>query len=147
MPASRQKKSPSTAARLLASRDQVRALAEFRYELRKFLRFSEQAARSCGVTPQQHQLMLGVAGFGEGDSATVSQLAEFLQEKHHSVVGLIERAVQKGLVTRRQDSIDRRVVQVSLTPRGEAILTELSRMHQDQAQAIAIASSIAAVRS
>ena len=75
-------------------------LAQFRYQLRRFLRFSEEAARACGVTPQQHQLMLGVAGFAQGGSATVSELAEFLQERNNSVVGLVERAAQSGLVRR-----------------------------------------------
>src|ERR1700722_561865 len=76
----------------------IRELAMFRYSLRKFLRFSEKAARQFGVTPQQHQLMLGVAGYTGRGTASISELAEFLQERHHSVVELIERAVQNGLV-------------------------------------------------
>ena len=108
-------------------------LAQFRYALRKFLRFSENAARQCGVTPQQHQLMLGIAGFTGRESATVSELAEFLQEQNHSVVGLVERAAQHGLVRRRQDGIDRRVVNVSLTAKGRDILARLSQMHEKEA--------------
>jgi DNA-binding MarR family transcriptional regulator len=114
----------------------VRSLAQFRYALRKFLRFSENAARECGVTPQQHQLMLGVAGYTGRNSATVSELAEFLQERNQSVVGLVERAVQNGLVRRTQDSRDRRVVIVSLTPRGEEILLMLTKLHQDEIRRI-----------
>jgi DNA-binding MarR family transcriptional regulator len=114
----------------------IRGLAQFRYVLRKFLRFSENAARQCGVTPQQHQLLLGVAGFTGRGSATVSELAEFLQERPHSVVGLVERAVQHGLVMRTQDEVDRRVVNVSLTANGWEILTRLSALHQDEAQRI-----------
>jgi DNA-binding MarR family transcriptional regulator len=114
----------------------VRDLARFRYALRKFLRFSENAARQCGVTPQQHQLMLGVAGFTGRGSATVSELAEFLQERHHSVVGLVERAVQNGLVRRTQDREDRRVVIVSLTRRGDEILAKLAKLHQEEAQRV-----------
>jgi DNA-binding MarR family transcriptional regulator len=110
----------------------VRELARFRYALRKFLRFSEEAARRCGVTPQQHQLMLGIAGYTGRGSATVSELAEFLQERPHSVVGLIERAVQHGLVRRTQDETDRRVVNVSLTPGGREILSDLARLHQEE---------------
>jgi DNA-binding MarR family transcriptional regulator len=110
----------------------VRDLAWFRYNLRKFLRFSEKAARQCGVTPQQHQLMLGVAGFTGTGSATISQLAEFLQERHNSVVGLIERAVQRGLVDRKQDTTDRRVVLVSLTRQGQDILSRLSQLHYEE---------------
>jgi DNA-binding MarR family transcriptional regulator len=110
----------------------VREMARFRYALRKFLRFSEDAARRCGVTPQQHQLMLGIAGYTGRGSATVSELAEFLQERPHSVVGLIERAVQHGLVRRAQDETDRRVVNVSLTSNGREILSDLTRLHQEE---------------
>jgi DNA-binding MarR family transcriptional regulator len=110
----------------------VRDLALFRYNLRKFLRFSEKAARQCGVTPQQHQLMLGVAGYTGRGVANISELAEFLQERHHSVVELIERAVQNGLVRREHDTIDRRVVMVSLTGLGEEILSKLASLHQEE---------------
>lgn len=111
----------------------IHGLAQFRYALRKFLRFSENAARESGVTPQQHQLMLGVAGFTGRGSATVSELAEFLQERPHSVLGLIERAVENGLVRRAQDKGDRRVVNVMLTARGKDILARLSQLHQQEA--------------
>ena len=77
--------------------------------------------------------MLGIAGFIGRGSATISELAEFLQEKHHSVVGLIERASQHGLVQREQDETDRRVVNVSLTASGKRILAKLSRLHQKEA--------------
>jgi len=114
----------------------IRELAQFRYALRKFLRFSENAARKCGVTPQQHQLMLGVAGFTGRRSATVSELAEFLQERPHSVVGLIERAAQHGLVRRMQDETDRRVVNVSVTASGNLLLSRLTRLHEEEARRI-----------
>jgi DNA-binding MarR family transcriptional regulator len=114
----------------------IRELAHFRYALRKFLRFSENAARDCGVTPQQHQLMLGVAGFTGRGSATVSELAKFLQERPHSVVGLVERAAQHGLVRRMQDKTDRRVVNVSLTANGKRILSKLTRLHKEEARRV-----------
>lgn len=107
----------------------VHDLAHFRYALRIFLRFSETAARECGVTPQQHQLMLGVAGFSGRGSATITELAEFLQERHHSVVGLVGRAVRRGLVRTVQDREDRRVVIVSLTATGRRVLARLSALH------------------
>lgn len=110
--------------------DVVRDLARFRYALRVFLRFSETSARECGVTPQQHQLMLGVAGFSGRGSATISELAEFLQERHHSVVGLVGRAVRRGLIRTEQDTEDRRVVIVSLTPTGRRLLARLSSLHR-----------------
>lgn len=111
----------------------VQELAQFRYALRKFLRFSENAARKHGVTPQQHQLMLGILGFTGRGSATITELAEFLQERHHSVVGLIERAEQGGLVQRTQDMDDRRVVNVTLTREGKRILGDLTRLHYKEA--------------
>lgn len=126
-PAKRSTRSPRPA---------INELAQFRYALRKFLRFSESAARECGVTPQQHQLMLGVAGFTGRGCATVSELAEFLQEMNHSVVGLVYRAVQSGLVKRKRDSTDRRVVVVQLTARGERVLTQLSELHRQEIENI-----------
>jgi DNA-binding MarR family transcriptional regulator len=110
----------------------IAELARFRYLLRKFLHFSESAARQAGVTPQQHQLLLGVSGFTGTGRATVSELAEFLQERHHSVVGLINRCVRTGLVRRQSDPSDRRVVVVSLTSRGRSILKRLSLQHRDE---------------
>ena len=110
----------------------VRDLAWFRYSLRKFLRFSERAARNHGLTPQQHQLLLGVAGYAEGGRATVSQLAEFLQERHHAVSELVGRCVKRGLVRKAADAEDRRVVQVSLTSKGESVLAKLSKLHCTQ---------------
>jgi DNA-binding MarR family transcriptional regulator len=112
------------------NRKMFQELAFFRHRLRKFLRFSERAARECGITPQQHQLMLGVAGFTGAGTATISEIADFLQEKHNSVVGLVDRAVESGLVERTEDAADRRVVVVSLTERGEEILSRLSVMHR-----------------
>lgn len=113
----------------------IRNLAWFRYNLRKFLRFSEKAARQCGVTPQQHQLMLGVAGYTGRGTATVSELAEFLQERHNSVVGLVERAAARGLVRKEHDEHDRRFVLVSLTPQGEQILARLTELHKEEVKA------------
>ncbi len=118
------------------NREIMRDLAWFRYGLRRFLRFSEKAARDCGVTPQQHQLMLGIAGFTEGSTATISELAEFLQERNNSVVGLVERAVESGLVRREPGAKDRRQVVVSLTPKGEAILGKLTQMHHDEVRRV-----------
>ena len=111
----------------------LRRLARFRYALRRFLRFSEQAARAAGVTPQQHQLLLGVAGYTGRGWATVGEIAEFLQERHNAVVGLVERAARSGLVRKSPGESDRRVVRVQLTPRGEALLGRLSAAHRQEA--------------
>ena len=113
-----------------SNRQMFQELAFFRHKLRKFLRFSERASRECGITPQQHQLMLGVAGFTGTGRASISEIAEFLQEKHNSVVGLVDRAVQSRLVERTEGAADRRVVVVSLTERGEEILSRLSILHR-----------------
>lgn len=119
-----------------ANRETMRKLAWFRYNLRKFLRFSEKAARACEVTPQQHQLLLGIAGFTDGGTATISELAEFLQEKNNSVVGLVERAAESGLVRREAGATDRRQVVVSLTAKGEAVLGKLTQMHYEEVQRV-----------
>jgi DNA-binding MarR family transcriptional regulator len=126
-----------TRSKTPAPADTIRRLAGFRYRLRRFLRFSEEAARRHGLTPQQHQLMLGVAGFTGRGTATISELAEFLQEKNHSVVGLVERAADAGLVVRANSATDRRQVVVSLTARGNAILGRLSKLHAEELERIA----------
>jgi len=109
-----------------------RSLAEFRYQLRRFTRFSEQAVRAVGLEPQQHQLLLAVKGLPEGKIATVGTLADRLQIEHHSAVELINRLAEKGLVERRRDETDMRRVLVSLTASGEALLHKLSVYHRDE---------------
>jgi len=113
------------------------ALAEFRYRIRKFLRFSETAARAAGIEPQHHQLMLALKGLPDGIRATVGELAERLQIRHHSSVELIDRLTEQGLVQRRPSEQDRRQVLVALTARGERILRELSIHHREELQATA----------
>jgi DNA-binding MarR family transcriptional regulator len=106
------------------------ALAEFRYHIRKFIRFSERAARAAGVEPQQHQLLLAVKGMPDGVSPTVGEIASRLQVVHHSAVELVDRLEDQGLVQRRRNSEDRRQVFLSLTPKGERILRDLSVHHR-----------------
>ncbi len=108
----------------------IRKLARFRYQLRRFLRFSEKAARQAGLTPQQHQLLLGVAGHTGRGWATISELSEFLQERHNAVVGLVGRACRAGLVSKELVTGDRRLVRVQLTPRGRTLLDTLSALHR-----------------
>lgn len=115
----------------------ITRLARFRYHLRQFLRFSEKAARASGVTPQQHQLLLGIAGYTGRDWATIGELAEFLQERHNAVVGLVDRAARRGLVRKEPGEHDRRFVCVHLTPRGTALLAELSQLHREEAERLA----------
>jgi DNA-binding MarR family transcriptional regulator len=113
---------------------QLRRLATFRYRLRLFLRFSERAARAAGLTPLQHQLLLGVAGFTGRGSVTISELAEFLQERHNAVVALVQRAARKQLVRKSPGELDRRVMRVELLPAGEKVLFELSSLHRREVQ-------------
>lgn len=115
-----------------AERQLLINLARFRYELRRFLRFSERAARQAGVTPQQHQLMLGVAGFTGHGWATISELAEFLQARHNAVVGLVNRAARKGFVRKKPVAGDLRFIRVELSPKGRQILLQLSALHRKE---------------
>jgi DNA-binding MarR family transcriptional regulator len=108
------------------------ALAEFRYRIRAFLSFSEHTARSAGLEPQQHQLMLVVKGFAQNGHLTISELAGKMKLRHHSTVELVNRAEKSGLVARTRAQHDRRHVFVSLTPRGEAMLQELTMYHLEE---------------
>ena len=110
---------------------EYRVLARFRFALRVFLRFSEDAAREAGLTPNQHQLMLAVRGFPSGEP-TISDLAEWLQLRHNSTVELVQRAVESGMLERRVDEHDRRRQRLALTSRGEAVLASLSRAHREE---------------
>jgi DNA-binding MarR family transcriptional regulator len=103
-----------------------RSLAEVRYQIRRFLHFSERAARATGIEPQQHQLLLAVRGL---DQPSISVLAERLQIQHHSAVELVDRLAERGLVLRSRAPSDRRQVLVQLTPRGEAELEKLAACH------------------
>lgn len=114
------------------SKSQYEELAAFRYALRQFLHFSEEAAHQAGITPQQHQALLAIKGFPGRDSVTVGELAERLQLRHHSAVGLVDRLVAEKWVARVPSVRDRRRVFVQLTRRGEDILEKLSSAHTEQ---------------
>jgi DNA-binding MarR family transcriptional regulator len=106
------------------------ALAELRYQIRRFLHFSEQAARRMDLEPQQHQLMLALKGLPPGVLPTVKTLAERMQTQHHSTVELVNRLSRAGLVRRSRTGEDRRQVLLTLTPKAEKMLSELSMGHQ-----------------
>jgi DNA-binding MarR family transcriptional regulator len=116
-------------SRLLATADSVQALAEFRHQLRIFLQFSETAARKSGLEPQQHQLLLQIAGKPDGVSATIAYAATRLGLCHNTVVELSNRCVDAGLIVRRQVASDRRCVNLQLTAEGRRVLTMLSVAH------------------
>ena len=107
----------------------LRTLAEFRYELRRFLHFSESAAQNAGLHPQQHQLLLQVAGAPEGSAVTIAYAAERLGLRHNSTVELVDRSVREGLLTRRTDPGDKRRAILHITHKGRQVLGCLSDEH------------------
>lgn len=111
-------------------------LSEFRYRLRCFQRFSENAAQQAGITPHQYLLLLHLKGFPGRDWATVGELAERLQVRHHGVVSLVSRAEKLKLVARKNSSLDRRQVEVHLLARGEQFLRTLAARHQAELETL-----------
>lgn len=105
-------------------------LSEFRYRLRKFLRFSEEIVHAEGITPLQYQLMLHVRGFVGRDWATVGEIAERLQAAPHGTVALVSRCEEAGLVIRKTNKEDKRQVEVHLLPKGERLLNKLAVKHK-----------------
>lgn len=114
------------------SKADFEALARFRFEIRRYLRVSEEIVRGRGVTPQQYQLMLALMGYPGREWATVQELSDLMQRRHHSVVELVNRAQAHGLVRRDPHPSDARAVKVSLTAEGERTLARLSALHRDE---------------
>ena len=106
------------------------ALSEFRYQMRRFERFSEDVVQAQGITPLQYLLLLHIKGYPGRDWASVGELAERLQAKHHGVVALVTRCEAMGLVVRRVSETDRRRVEIHLLPYGETILAQLAEQHR-----------------
>jgi len=105
-------------------------LAEFRSTLRHFLKVSEVLARTCGLTPQQHQALLAIKGFRAADHPSISQLADSLHIRHNSAVGLVDRLAKRRLVRRMSSDKDHRRIQIVLTRRAEDVLEQLTRAHR-----------------
>lgn len=120
--------SNSPTARRFTDQD-YRDILLFRKQLRRFLAWSEAQSRAAGLTPTQHQLLLAIRGHPGPAAPTISDVAEHLQLRHHSAVGLIDRAEAAGLVRRVSDPDDRRVVRVILEGRGEEALEDLTSLH------------------
>jgi DNA-binding MarR family transcriptional regulator len=106
-----------------------KAMAEFRYQIRRFLRFSEQTAREGGLEPQQYQLLLTLKGMDDDAVPKIGEIAQRLQIQHHSTVELVDRLVRRGLIRRRRSDSDRREVLLELTPRGDKVLQDLAIRH------------------
>jgi len=111
-----------------------KAMAELRYQIRRYLRFSENAARQAGIEPQQHQLLLAIRGLPDQLKPTVGVLAERMQLQHHSTVELIDRLAERGFLCRLRATDDRRQVLVKLTRDGEEFLKKLSLHHLQELQ-------------
>jgi DNA-binding MarR family transcriptional regulator len=118
------------------SQAEYEALAGFRYALRQFLRFSEEAGRVAGLKPQQYLALLTLRGFRGGKGLSIGELAERLQVRHHSAVGLVDRLASLGLVRREEGRDDRRRVYVKLTPRGSAKLQRVAMANRGELQRI-----------
>src|SRR3984885_5027 len=114
------------------SLEEYRSLAEFRYQIRRFLGFSEEQVRAAGMEPQQHQLLLAIKGLPDSARATIGELAERLQLKHHSTVELVNRLEKLGYVAREGSDRDRRQVMVHLPHSGAKILRTLSIAHHQE---------------
>lgn len=114
-----------------------RRLLQFRTGLRRFLRWSEEQAEEAGLTAAQHQLLLAVRGHDGDRGPTIGDVAGYLFLRHHSAVGLVDRAVKGGWVERAEDPEDRRVVRLRVTPRGMEILQQLSSLHLKELERLA----------
>ena len=128
------------------SKTDFETLARFRYQLRRFLRFSEEVTHRNGVTPLQYLLMLQIKGFPGREWATVAELAERLQAKHHGVVSLVSRCEAAGWVQRTASRNDKRCVEVHLTAAGEDCLEQLARLHREELRSVNAGFSVPGVR-
>lgn len=111
---------------------ELEALSHFRYQLRRFIHWSEQLTQSAGVSNLQYLLMLHTRGFADREWATIGELAERLQAKHHGVVALVTRCEKLGFVARHTGRADRREVEVHLTAKGADLLGQLAKAHRDE---------------
>ena len=112
------------------SRQDYESLADFRHQIRRFLRFSERAARNAGLEPRQHQLLLALKGLPPNVRPRIGELAERLQVQHHSAVELVNRLEATGFVRRQRADDDRREVLLQLTSQGEKVLRQLTFHHR-----------------
>ncbi|MBI0329729.1 MarR family winged helix-turn-helix transcriptional regulator [Burkholderia plantarii] len=120
----------------LLQKSDFEQLSEFRYQMRRFERFSERAAQSEGVTPLQYLMLLHIKGYPAREWATIGELAERLQAQHHGVVALVSRCEAAGLVRRRPSASDRRQVEVHLLKAGETVLARLAALHRAEIKSL-----------
>lgn len=117
--------------------EDYQSILRFRTRLRQFLAWSAAQARRAGLTPTQHQLLLAVRGHPDPTGPTIGEVAEYLQLRHHSAVGLVDRAEAGGLVRRVDDAHDRRIIRVRLQPAGERALETLTAVHVEELRSLA----------
>ena len=120
----------------ILDKQEFEALSEFRYQIRRFERFSEDIVQQHDITPLQYLLLLHIKGYPGCDYATVGELAERLQAKPHGMVALVSRCEELQLVQRRQSEVDRRQVEVRLMPKGERLLTKLAALHRAELRSL-----------
>ena len=118
------------------TKTEFEALSRFRFQIRRFERFSEDAVQACGITPLQYLLLLHIKGYPGREHATVGELAERLQAKPHGVVALVTRCEEHGFVERRQGTQDRRHVEIHLLAAGEKVLRHLAEVHRTELQSL-----------
>src|ERR1700759_3096367 len=123
-------------ARRALTKTDFEALSEFRFQIRRFERFSEDIVQAAGITPLQYLLLLHVKGYPGRTFATVGELAERLQAKPHGVVALVTRTEERGLVERRSSEVDKRRVEIHLLPDGERVLAHLAELHRTELQSL-----------
>jgi len=127
--------SPDQQPKLLTRPEYV-ALAEFRYQLRKYLRYMEEQARACGHHPQQYQLLLAIKGLPARRQPTISTLAERMQMNHNSMVELVDRCEKRGLIERNRSGDDRRQVSLAITPEGDKVLRQQASVSRQELRSI-----------
>ena len=118
------------------SRPEYKALAEFRYQIRRYLRYMEENARARGYNPQQYQLLLAIEGLPEGQMPTIKTVAERMQLNHNTTVELVDRCEKRGLLRRRRTGLDRRVVTLVPTPEGKRMMQEQAAASRAELQEI-----------
>ena len=116
----------------MLSKTQFTALSEFRFQLARFLRFSERASRAAGIMPTQYLLLLHIRGFQGREFATVGELAQRLQSSPHGTAALISRCERSGLVTKQRNAEDARRVEIQLTARGKRLVEEVAKQHSEE---------------
>ncbi|MBV8438312.1 MAG: winged helix-turn-helix transcriptional regulator [Silvibacterium sp.] len=132
MPVLERQATPAPSARKSLSREDIQRLAEFRFQLRRFLNFSNAAAEEAGLRPQQYQLLQCVSGLPDELEPTIAHVAARMMLKHNSAVELVDRTIEQGLLKRVPDPVDHRRILLRVTPQGERMLGSLAAYHLEE---------------